>query len=101
MSATPIDVLPTEASALAVHDLPFGALAAYASQGHSATEAVLDAARSVLLGALADVFLALNQTEGMRAVRALLPGNIRPGGARVPGTSYELEPSVAATAISL
>jgi hypothetical protein len=101
MSATPIDILSVEASSLAVRDLPFGALAAYAAQGHSATEALLDTARSVLLGALADVFFALNQIDRMRAVRALLPGNIRPGGARVPGTSYELEPCAAATAISM
>jgi 2-methylcitrate dehydratase len=58
-----------------------------------------DTARYVLLDSLATAMLAMKFPECVKHLGPLVPGAILPGGARVPGTSHELDPVQAAFAI--
>jgi 2-methylcitrate dehydratase len=55
-----------------------------------------DTARWVLLDSLACAMLAMKFPECVKHLGPLVPGAILPGGARVPGTSWELDPAQAA-----
>lgn len=56
----------------------------------------LDTARLCLMDTLGCGMLALNFTQCTKLLGPVVPGAIMPGGARVPGTSYELDPVQAA-----
>lgn len=53
-------------------------------------------ARSRLLGVMAALLEALYPPSAVEVLRTLRPADMRPGGARVPGTSYELPVTTAA-----
>lgn len=55
-----------------------------------------DAARRHLIEALARGFESLREPECAALIGPLVPGAVMPGGARVPGTSLELDPAQAA-----
>lgn len=59
-----------------------------------------DTARLCLMDTLGCGILALNFRECTKLLGPVVPGAILPGGARVPGTSYELDPVTAAFNIS-
>ena len=58
-----------------------------------------DTARHVLLDSLGTAMLAMKFPECVKHLGPLVPGAFLPGGARVPGTSHELDPVQAAFAI--
>ena len=58
-----------------------------------------DTARYVLLDSLGTAMLAMKFPECVKHLGPLVPGATLPGGSRVPGTSYELDPVQAAFAI--
>ncbi len=58
-----------------------------------------DTARIMLLDSLATAMLAMKFPECVKHLGPLVPGATLPGGARVPGTSHELDPAQAAFAI--
>jgi len=58
-----------------------------------------DTARYVLLDSLGTAMLAMKFPECVKHLGPLVPGATLPGGARVPGTSHELDPVQAAFAI--
>ena len=58
-----------------------------------------DTARYVLLDSLGTAMLAMKFPECVKHLGPLVPGASLPGGARVPGTSHELDPVQAAFAI--
>ena len=59
-------------------------------------EPAVDAARLVLTDTLACALDALDYPECTKLLGPAVPGTIVPNGARVPGTSYELDPATAA-----
>ena len=61
----------------------------------------LEAARECLMAALARGFEALRDPECAALIGPIVPGALMPGGARVPGTSLELEPAQAAFCLGL
>ncbi|MBW4051752.1 MAG: hypothetical protein HIU85_09850 [Proteobacteria bacterium] len=77
------------------------AVADYAAAFAVAGESVLATGRHCLIDALARGFEALQDPECASSVAPLVPGALMPGGARVPGTSLELEPAQAAFCIGL
>lgn len=60
------------------------------------SELAYDTARWCLMDALGCAMLALNFPACIRLLGPMVPGAILPGGARVPGTNYELDPVQAA-----
>jgi 2-methylcitrate dehydratase len=60
------------------------------------SEPALDAAHYCLMDTLACGFQALDYPACTRLLGPVVPGAALAGGARVPGTSYELEPFMAA-----
>jgi len=58
-----------------------------------------DTARYMLLDSLATALLAMKFPECVKHLGPIVPGASLPGGARVPGTSHELDPMQAAFAI--
>ena len=58
-----------------------------------------DTARYMLLDSLATAMLAMKFPECAKHLGPIVPGATLPGGARVPGTSHELDPAQAAFAI--
>lgn len=75
------------------------AVADYAATFTVDGEAALATARCCLIDALGRGFEALRIPECASRVGPLVPGALMPGGARVPGTSLELEPAQAAFCI--
>lgn len=67
----------------------------------SGTTRPLDAAGDVLLDALAQCLRALRLPECARRVGPVVPGATMAGGARIPGTSYELDPVRASFCLGL
>jgi len=59
-------------------------------------EPAMDSARLVLTDTLACALDALDHPECTKLLGPAVPGTIVPNGARVPGTSYELDPATAA-----
>lgn len=72
------------------------ALADYAAASIFIGESAIVAARWCLIDALGRGFEALRDPECASLIGPLVPGALMPGGARVPGTSLELDPAQAA-----
>lgn len=80
-------------------DQPMVDIADYvADYGVESAEAY-DTARYMLLDSLATAMMAMKFPECVKHLGPLVPGATLPGGARVPGTSHELDPVQAAFAI--
>src|SRR5580765_4328186 len=78
---------------------PDGALVAIADYARNFTvksATAYDTARYCLMDTLACGFQALQYPACRRLLGPVVPGAVMPGGARVPGTSYELDPVQAA-----
>src|SRR5689334_11051484 len=81
---------------------PDAALVAIADYAHSAkisSKTAYDTARYCLMDTLACGFQALKYPACTKLLGPVVPGAVMPGGARVPGTSYELDPVQAAFSI--
>ena len=81
---------------------PDSALVAIADYAHSAkitSKTAYDTARYCLMDTLACGFQALKYPACTKLLGPVVPGASMPGGARVPGTSYELDPVQAAFSI--
>jgi 2-methylcitrate dehydratase PrpD len=72
------------------------ALGDYAAASLAINESVIVAARMSLIAGLGRAFEALRDPECAALIGPLVPGALMPGGARVPGTSLELDPAQAA-----
>src|ERR1700686_1906403 len=77
-------------------DAVLRAIAGYARNFTVESEPPCEAARSCLMDPLACGFQALKYPPCRRLLGPLVPGAVMPGGARVPGTSFELDPVQAA-----
>jgi 2-methylcitrate dehydratase PrpD len=77
------------------------ALADYATGFAIDNAAAMRAARYCLIDALGNGLEALQEPECAALIGPLVPGSMMPGGARVPGTSLELDPAQAAFCTSL
>lgn len=75
---------------------PVVTLASYAATFAIDSESAIKTARHCLIDALARGFEALADPERTALIGPLVPGALMPGGARVPGTSLELDPAQAA-----
>jgi 2-methylcitrate dehydratase len=75
-------------------------IAAYAHDYQPAGTAAYDTARLCLIDALGCAVLALRYPECARLLGPVVPGAVLPDGARVPATSFELDPVQAAFNIS-
>lgn len=64
-------------------------------------ESAIESARHCLIDALARGFEALRNPDCAALIGPIVPGAVMPGGARVPGTSLELEPAQAAFCMTL
>jgi 2-methylcitrate dehydratase len=71
-------------------------IAEYACEYNVESRLALDTARLCLLDSLACAFQALDHPECTKLLGPLVPGAVLPGGARVPGTAWELDPVQAA-----
>lgn len=76
-------------------------LADYAAGYAVDSRTAIETARHCLLDALAGGFEALREPACAALIAPLVPGAMMPGGARVPGTSLELDPAQAAFCTSL
>jgi 2-methylcitrate dehydratase len=77
------------------------ALADYARGFAIDDDAAIRTARHCLIDALTGGLAALREPECAALIGPLVPGGLMPGGARVPGTSLELDPSQAAFCTTL
>ena len=77
-------------------DAALTAIARYARDATLASPAAYETARYCLMDTLACGFQALKYPACRRLLGPLVPGAVMVGGARVPGTSYELDPVQAA-----
>jgi 2-methylcitrate dehydratase len=77
-------------------DAPMVDVADYVTGYAIDSEEAYATARYVLLDSLACAMLAMKFPECVRHLGPLVPGAVLPGGARVPGTSWELDPAQAA-----
>ncbi|MBO9662334.1 bifunctional 2-methylcitrate dehydratase/aconitate hydratase [Dokdonella sp.] len=82
-------------------DAPMVEIADYVVDYAIASEEAYDTARYVLLDSLACAMLAMKFPECVKHLGPLVPGAILPGGARVPGTDWELDPAQAAYGIGV
>ena len=73
-----------------------GAIAGYARNFTVESELAYDTARYCLMDTLACGFQALKYPACRKLLGPVVPGAVMPGGARVPGTSFELDPVQAA-----
>src|SRR5262245_15598598 len=81
---------------------PDSALVAIADYAHAAritSDVAYTTARYCLMDTLACGFQALKYPACTKLLGPVVPGAVMPGGARVPGTSYELDPVQAAFSI--
>ncbi|PXV61710.1 2-methylcitrate dehydratase [Dyella jiangningensis] len=74
-------------------------VAGYVLDGTIDSTEAYDTARYVLLDSLATAMMAMRFPECVKHLGPVVPGAVLPGGARVPGTSHELDPVQAAFAI--
>jgi 2-methylcitrate dehydratase len=77
-------------------DAVLTAIAAYARSATVGSALAYDTARYCLMDTLACGFQALKYPACRRLLGPVVPGAVMPGGARVPGTSWELDPVQAA-----
>jgi 2-methylcitrate dehydratase len=80
-------------------DLPMVDVADYVVDYQIESVEAYDTARYMLLDSLGTSMLAMKFPECVKHLGPLVPGALLPGGARVPGTSHELDPAQAAFAI--
>ncbi|OOG63390.1 2-methylcitrate dehydratase [Rhodanobacter sp. B04] len=80
-------------------DQPLVDIADYVADYKIDSTEAYDTARYMLLDSLGTAMLAMKFPECVKHLGPLVPGAILPGGARVPGTSHELDPAQAAFAI--
>jgi len=80
-------------------DQPMVDVADYVADYRIDSTAAYDTARYMLLDSLATAMMAMRFPECVKHLGPLVPGASLPGGARVPGTSHELDPVQAAFAI--
>ncbi|MBN8235696.1 bifunctional 2-methylcitrate dehydratase/aconitate hydratase [Halobacillus kuroshimensis] len=71
-------------------------IASYAVHGEITSEEAMETAQYVLMDTLGCGFLALRYPECTKHLGPIVPGTVVPDGARVPGTSYVLDPVHAA-----
>jgi 2-methylcitrate dehydratase len=71
-------------------------IAVYAREARIGSDLAYDTARHCLMDSLACALQALSYPACQRVLGPVVPGAILPGGARVPGTTYELDPVQAA-----
>src|SRR3974377_1116987 len=71
-------------------------IAEYVQNHAVASETAYDTARYCLMDTLACGFQALKYPACTKLLGPVVPGAVMPGGARVPGTSFELDPVQAA-----
>lgn len=71
-------------------------IANYVTDYYIGSSEAYTTARYMLLDSLACAMLAMRQPECVKHLGPLVPGASMPGGARVPGTNYELDPAQAA-----
>ncbi len=77
-------------------DAPLVAIAEYARNFKVTSASALETARYCLMDTLACGFQALKYPACRKLLGPVVPGAVMPGGARVPGTSFELDPVQAA-----
>ncbi len=77
-------------------DAPMVEIADYVVDYEIRSAEARDTARHVLLDSLACAMLAMKFPECVERLGPLVPGAVLPGGARVPGTAWELDPVQAA-----
>ncbi|MGY0632582.1 bifunctional 2-methylcitrate dehydratase/aconitate hydratase [Luteimonas sp. A478] len=77
-------------------DRPLVEVADYVIDARIDSDLAYDTARWMLLDSLACAMLALDFEQCRRHLGPLVPGGEIPGGARVPGTGFELDPAQAA-----
>jgi 2-methylcitrate dehydratase len=77
-------------------DAALSAIAEYARNFRIDSTAAYETARYCLMDTLACGFMALKYPACRRLLGPVVPGAVMPGGARVPGTSFELDPVQAA-----
>jgi 2-methylcitrate dehydratase len=77
-------------------DPPMVDVANYVADYAIASKEAYDTARYMLLDSLACAMLAMRFPECVKHLGPLVPGAVLPGGARVPGTAWELDPAQAA-----
>ena len=77
-------------------DAPLVAIADYARNAKIRGATAYDTARYCLMDTLACGFQALKYPACRKLLGPVVPGAVMPGGARVPGTSFELDPVQAA-----
>lgn len=76
-------------------------VADYAASFRVESDSAIATARHCLIDALSGGFAALRHPECASQIGPLVPGAVMPGGARVPGTSLELDPAQAAFCTTL
>ncbi|HYB65395.1 MAG TPA: bifunctional 2-methylcitrate dehydratase/aconitate hydratase [Steroidobacteraceae bacterium] len=77
-------------------DAALTAIAEYARNFRIQSHAAYETARYCLMDTLACGFMALKYPACRKLLGPVVPGAVMPGGARVPGTSFELDPVQAA-----
>ena len=77
-------------------DAELVAIADYVTGGSIASAEAYDTARYCLMDSLGCAMLALRYPACVRHLGPIVPGTLVPGGVRVPGTKFELEPIKAA-----
>src|ERR1700734_4014614 len=77
-------------------DAVLTAIADYAANFTVTSQTAYETARYCLMDTLACGFQALQYPACRKLLGPVVPGAVMPGGARVPGTSYELDPVQAA-----
>lgn len=82
------------------YDTAIQDIATYVLDTTPASDEAYETARLCLMDALGCAMLALNFKECTKLLGPVVPGALLPGGARVPGTAYELDPIQAAFNIS-
>jgi 2-methylcitrate dehydratase len=80
-------------------DAALVSIAEYAQNAKITSVTAYDTARYCLMDTLACGFQAMKYPACTRLLGPVVPGAVMPGGARVPGTSYELDPVQAAFSI--
>lgn len=78
------------------YDQPIQAIADYVLDYEINDESVFDTARYCLMDTLGCGLLALRYPECTKHLGPIVPGTLVPGGARVPGTQFEMDPVKAA-----
>lgn len=91
----------TESAPAATADALLVQLARHVCNAQTASDLAHDQARACLMDSLAYAFQSLQQPACVQRLGPTVPGATFPGGARVPGTSLELEPVQAAYNIGL